>query len=120
MEVHQPLTPRSALGSRLYSLQASLTSLQLVEPGPDRPCSSPAQSSLVPTRQKTDYEDVLTAGGQPTCLGRGVFGEVIDKKRAKPCGALVAFKNLKATANSTAAYQQMIRDDSDDGRAAPL
>ena len=74
------------------------------------PAPPPAVSSFIPVVHETDFQDVLTAGGQPTCLGRGVFGEVSLKREKSGSGALVAFKTLTSALDVNAAYQEMVRE----------
>ncbi|XP_071800376.1 uncharacterized protein [Asterias amurensis] len=66
----------------------------------------PAVCSFIPVLHEIELEDVMTQG-KPTCLGKGVNGEVFLKKKISD-GTLVAVKKILAT--GTVKYNDMVNE----------
>ncbi|XP_022102028.1 uncharacterized protein LOC110985361 [Acanthaster planci] len=71
------------------------------------PSPLPAESSIIPVLLETELEDVV-AQGKPTCLGSGVYGEVLLKRRTS--GELIALKRLKNVTDDAKAYKEMLEE----------
>ncbi|XP_022101993.1 uncharacterized protein LOC110985338 isoform X2 [Acanthaster planci] len=71
------------------------------------PSPLPAESSIIPVLLETELEDVL-AQGKSICLGSGVYGEVLLKRRKN--GQLIALKRLKNVTDDAKAYKEMLEE----------